>query len=129
MLTESGCTLYLRNGEGFDRYVVPACHWQESAAASVNKSGMQDGGGIVVYIPKTAMVLFPDGRLYPSSKLFPSPSQELTTVINDVTRRGYLKNITCANGMLYNIPDNNMNTAVQYQMQITADYTIESEEL
>ena len=74
------------------------------------------------------MVLFPDGRLYPSSKLFPSPSQELTTVINDVTRRGYLKNITCANGMLYNIPDNNMNTAVQYQMQITADYTIESEE-
>ena len=128
MLTESGCTLYLRNGEGFDRYVVPACHWQESAAASVNKSGMQDGGGIVVYIPKTAMVLFPDGRLYPSSKLFPSPSQELTTVINDVTRRGYLKNITCANGMLYNIPDNNMNTAVQYQMQITADYTIESEE-
>lgn len=55
-------------------------------------------------------------------------NQELTTVINDVTRRGYLKNITCANGMLYNIPDNNMNTAVQYQMQITADYTIESEE-
>ena len=128
MLTESGCTLYLRNGEGFDRYVVPACHWQESAAASVNKSGMQDGGGIVVYIPKTAMVLFPDGRLYPSSKLFPSPSQELTTVINDVTRRGYLKNITCANGMLYNIPDNNMNTAVQYQLQLTAEYTIESEE-
>ena len=55
-------------------------------------------------------------------------NQELTTVINDVTRRGYLKNITCANGMLYNIPDNNMNTAVQYQMQIAADYTIESEE-
>ena len=55
-------------------------------------------------------------------------NQELTTVINDVTRRGYLKNITCANGMLYNIPDNNMNAAVQYQMQITADYTIESEE-
>ena len=55
-------------------------------------------------------------------------NQELTTVINDVTRRGYLKNITCANGMLYNIPDNNMNTAVQYQMQITADYTIEREE-
>ena len=54
--------------------------------------------------------------------------QELTTVINDVTRRGYLKNITCANGMLFNIPDNNMNAAVQYQMQITAEYTIESEE-
>lgn len=72
MLTESGCTLYLRNGEGFDRYVVPACHWQESAPASVDKSGMQDGGAIVAYIPKTAMVLFPDGRLYPSSKLFPS---------------------------------------------------------
>lgn len=55
-------------------------------------------------------------------------NQELTTVINDVTRRGYLKNITCANGMLFNIPDNNMNAAVQYQMQITAEYTIESEE-
>ena len=41
---------------------------------------------------------------------------------------GMLKNISCANGMLFNIPDNNMNAAVQYQMQITADYTIESEE-
>ncbi|MBQ2470772.1 MAG: hypothetical protein II514_06275, partial [Ruminococcus sp.] len=45
-------------------------------------------------------------------------NQELTTVINDVTRSGYLKNITCANGLLYNIPDTNLNTAVQYQMQI-----------
>lgn len=54
--------------------------------------------------------------------------QEISTVISGTARRGELKEITCANGMLFNIPDNNMNTAVQYQMQITAEYTIESEE-
>lgn len=72
MLTESSCTLYLKTGEGFERYVVPECHWQESLAANVLKSGLQNANGIVVYIPKKAMVLFPDGRLYPSSRLFPN---------------------------------------------------------
>ena len=72
MLTESSCTLYLKTGEGFERYVVPECHWQESFAANVLKSGLQNANGIVVYIPKKAMVLFPDGRLYPSSRLFPN---------------------------------------------------------
>ena len=72
MLTESSCTLYLRSGEGFDRYVVPECHWQECKAANVLKSGLQSADGIAVYIPKNAMVLFPDGRLYPSSKLLPN---------------------------------------------------------
>lgn len=50
MLTESCCTLYLRSGEGFDRYFVPACHWQESKAANVLRSGMQDADGVVVYL-------------------------------------------------------------------------------
>lgn len=54
--------------------------------------------------------------------------QELTTVISGREHAGMLKNISCANGMLFNIPDNNMNAAVQYQLQITAEYTIESEE-
>ena len=50
MLTESCCTLYLRNGEGFDRHFLPACHWQERKAANVLKSGMQDADGVVVYL-------------------------------------------------------------------------------
>lgn len=84
MLTESCCTLYLRSGEGFDRYFVPACHWQESKAANVLKSGIQDADGITVYIPAGAMVLYPNGKLYPSSRLFPNmdispkkPAQDL----------------------------------------------------
>lgn len=55
-------------------------------------------------------------------------NRQITTKINDRELTGCLTKITCANGMLYNIPDNNMNTAVQYQIQITADYTIESED-
>lgn len=54
--------------------------------------------------------------------------QAISTTVNGKERAGQLINITCANGMLFNIPDNNMNAAVQYQMQLTADYTIESED-
>lgn len=54
--------------------------------------------------------------------------QPLTFTVCGSERRGVLRSITCANGMLFNIPDNNMNTAVQYQLQLTAEYTIESEE-
>lgn len=50
MLTQESCTLYLKNGNGFDRYFVPLCHWQESKASNVLKSGLQDADGIVVYI-------------------------------------------------------------------------------
>ena len=41
------------------------------------------------------------------------------------TDNGALTKITCSNGMLFSIPDGNMNSAVRYQLQITADYTIE----
>ena len=54
--------------------------------------------------------------------------QAVSTTVNGTHRAGQLTKITCANGMLFNIPDNNMNAAVQYQLQITAEYTIESEE-
>lgn len=50
MLTNESCTLYLKNGEGFDRYFVPACHWQESKASNVLKSGLQNADGVAVYI-------------------------------------------------------------------------------
>lgn len=84
MLTTDSCTLYLRRGNGFDRFFVPACHWQERQASNVIKSGMQSADSVVVYIPKSAMVLFPDGNLYPSDNLFPnadispkSPAQDM----------------------------------------------------
>ena len=41
------------------------------------------------------------------------------------TDNGALTKITCSNGMLFSIPDGNMNSAVRYQLQITADYTTE----
>lgn len=55
--------------------------------------------------------------------------QEVTQTVNETTLSGVLKKITCANGMLFNIPDGNMNTTVCYQLQITADYTREREEI
>lgn len=50
--------------------------------------------------------------------------QEITITINRKELSGFLKKITCANGMLFNIPDDNLNGSVQYQLQITAEYTI-----
>ena len=49
MLTTDSCTLYLRRGNGFDRFFVPACHWQERQASNVIKSGMQSADSVVVY--------------------------------------------------------------------------------
>ena len=51
MLTESSSAIYLYKGTGFDRYFIPECHWQESKAANVLKSGNQNADGITVYIP------------------------------------------------------------------------------
>jgi len=50
MLTNESCTLYLKSGEGFERYYVPLRHWQESKAANVLKSGMTSADGVTVYI-------------------------------------------------------------------------------
>ena len=55
-------------------------------------------------------------------------NQEVEITVDNKTITGSLTKITCANGMLYNIPDANMNSGVQYQLQITAEYKIESEE-
>ena len=32
MLTTDSCTLYLKNGNGFTRYYIPLCHWEEREA-------------------------------------------------------------------------------------------------
>lgn len=54
--------------------------------------------------------------------------QPLDIEINDIQFTGRLTKLTCANGMIYAIPSENMNDGVQYQLQITAEYKIESEE-
>lgn len=37
---------------------------------------------------------------------------------------GELRSLSCANGMLYAIPNENMNDAVQYQLQISVKYNL-----
>lgn len=55
-------------------------------------------------------------------------NQEIEITVDNKTITGNLTKLTCANGMLYNIPNDNMNSGVQYQLQITAEYKTESEE-
>ncbi|MDY4812924.1 MAG: hypothetical protein SO152_03635, partial [Ruminococcus sp.] len=49
-------------------------------------------------------------------------NQKITVTVGDKELTGELKKITCANGMLYAIPDGNLNSGVLYQLQITAQY-------
>lgn len=49
-------------------------------------------------------------------------NQKITVTVGDKELTGELKKITCANGMLYAIPDDNLNSGVLYQLQITAQY-------
>lgn len=54
--------------------------------------------------------------------------QQISVTVGDSELKGTLTKLSCANGMVYAIPDENLNSGVQYQLQITADYKIESEE-
>lgn len=49
---------------------------------------------------------------------------EITAEIDDEKINGELVKLTAANGMLYEIPVDNFNTNVRYQLQITAEYNI-----
>ncbi|MGN1130159.1 MAG: hypothetical protein ACI4RM_02885 [Ruminococcus sp.] len=49
-------------------------------------------------------------------------SQPITVTVGEKELTGELLKITCANGMLYSIPDGNLNSGVLYQLQITAEY-------
>ena len=54
--------------------------------------------------------------------------QEVTITVNDTELTGTLSKITCANGMIYSIPNDNFNDGIQYQLQIAAEYKLESED-
>ena len=50
MLNNEDCTLFLKSGNGFYSFYISRCHWQESEASNVLKSGLQNADGITVYI-------------------------------------------------------------------------------
>lgn len=54
-------------------------------------------------------------------------NQQITVTIGDITKTGRLKKLTCSNGMLFRIPNGNMNDGVCYQLQISAEYKLERE--
>lgn len=51
---------------------------------------------------------------------------DIEVEVGDSVLCGELRKLTCSNGMLYSIPDENNNGGVQYQLQIIAEYTIEN---
>lgn len=52
--------------------------------------------------------------------------QKIENTVSNEHLTGELTKLTCSNGMLYAIPENNLNSGVQYQLQITAEYKIEN---
>ena len=55
--------------------------------------------------------------------------QEIEVTIDNKTVLGKLTKLSSANGMLYGYQDNTLSGPVTYQIQIYADYYIESEGL
>lgn len=51
-------------------------------------------------------------------------NQEISITVDNKELTGRLLKLTCANGMLYSVPNNNLNDGVLYQLQITAEYKI-----
>lgn len=52
--------------------------------------------------------------------------QAISITVGGTALTGTLSKLTCANGMIYAIPDGNLNGPVQYQLQIQAQYKIEA---
>lgn len=52
--------------------------------------------------------------------------QSIHITVGDKKMNGRLMNIVCDNGMLYELPNENMNSGVIYQLQIAAFYDVES---
>lgn len=50
---------------------------------------------------------------------------EIESAVGDSIYTGKLTKLTAANGMLYNVPQENELDGVQYQLQIIAEYTVE----
>lgn len=55
--------------------------------------------------------------------------QPIEVTINEQTVSGKLTKLSSANGMLYDIPTGDINDGVTYQIQIYAQYSLESEVL
>lgn len=52
---------------------------------------------------------------------------EVATTVGSEERAGTLEKLTAANGMLYSVSQENALDGVQYQLQIIAEYTVDSE--
>lgn len=50
---------------------------------------------------------------------------EITATIGGVEKQGTIKSLSCSNGMLFDIPTEELNDGITYQLQIYADYCIE----
>lgn len=50
--------------------------------------------------------------------------QPISCEIDGVTYSGELEKLSCANGMIFNIPSGNLNDGIQYQLQISARYKL-----
>lgn len=89
MLTDTGITLYRFNGAGFERCYIGACHWQESKAANVLKSGgNQNADGITVYVPADSLRLTPNKLLLPGGSLFPNADISPQNAAKDIIVKG-----------------------------------------
>lgn len=88
MLTDEFCTVYRFNGSGFDRYYGAPCHWQESKAANVLRSGEQSADGIMVYIPADALFFTPNNAIFSAADLYPNINTVHQNASKDIIVKG-----------------------------------------
>lgn len=65
MLTTAQCTIYHYVGNNYTRYTAQ-CHWQDTQADTVSKTGQINTGSVAVYVPLTISKL---PTLYPTKDL------------------------------------------------------------
>ena len=54
--------------------------------------------------------------------------QAITAEFEGISKKGEITKLSSANGMMFNIPTGDINDGITYQLQIYAEYKIESEE-
>lgn len=88
MRAETCCTVYKSNGNGYYRYFIPRCHWQENKARNVLKSGMQNADSVTIYIPADCMVIAPSNNYYPADEFFVNAETVPDKAAQDIIVKG-----------------------------------------
>ena len=84
MYTNTSCTIYAKNENGYDTIHISDCYWQEIKAYEVKKYGAELADSVKIIIPKYALCDYLTGWKIPEGSYIIEGSPEIT-ITDDIS--------------------------------------------